>query len=71
MHGENKNPSKLEPDKNIGFLNGKSLYTNVPVNEAIEIALRSLYSGNHATEMSRSTLKMLLKLVVKMSVLKT
>ena len=55
---------KLGPVESIGSLDVKSLYTNVPVNEAIEIALRSLYSSDHAPEISRSTLKALLKLAV-------
>ena len=52
------------PDESIVSLDVKSLYTNVPVNEAIEIALRIQYSSAHAPEMSRSTLKTLLKLAV-------
>ena len=42
----------------------KSLYTNVPVSEAIEIALRYLYSSDNALDIERSTLKLLLKLAV-------
>ena len=56
--------TKMGFDGSIVFLNVKSLYTTVSVNEAIEIALRSLYSSDHATEMSRSTLKSLLRPVV-------
>ena len=55
---------KLEHDESIFSLDVKSLYTNAPVNEAIEIAVRSLYSSDHAPEMSRSKLKTLLKLAV-------
>ena len=55
---------KLGPDESIVSLDVKSLYANVLVNEAIEIALRSLCSSDHAPEMSRSTLKTLLKLAV-------
>ena len=47
----------------IASLDVKSLYTNVPVIEAIEIAL-SLYSSDHAPETSRSALKTLLNLAV-------
>ena len=49
--------TKLEPEENIVSLDVKSLYTNVPVNYAIDIDLRSLYSSDNAPEMSRSTLK--------------
>ena len=38
-------------DESIVSLDLNSLYTNVLVNDAIETALRSLYSGDHATEM--------------------
>ena len=55
---------KLCPGESIVSLDVKSLYTNVPVNEAIEIALRSLYSSAHAPEILRSTLKTILKLAV-------
>ena len=55
---------KLGPGESIVSLHAKSLYTNVPVNETIEIALKSLYSSDHAPEMSKSTLKTLLKLAV-------
>ena len=55
---------KLGHDECIVSLDVRSLYTNVPLNDAIEIALRSLYSSDHAPEMSRSTLKTLLKLAV-------
>ena len=52
---------KLGPDESIVSVDVKRLYTNVLVSEAIEIARRSLYSSVHAAEMSRSTLKTLLK----------
>ena len=55
---------KLGVDESLVSLDVRSLYTFVPVNDAIEIALRSLYSSDHAPEMSRSTLKTLLKLAV-------
>ena len=55
---------KLEPDESLVSLDVKSLNTFAPVIEAIEIALRSLYSSDHAPEMSRSTLKTILKLAV-------
>ena len=52
-------PIKLRPDESLVSLDVKSLYTFASVIEAIEIALRSLYSSDHAPEMSRSTLKTL------------
>ena len=55
---------KFGPDVSRVSLDVKSSYTNVPVNEAIEVALRSLYLSDHAPDMSRSTLKMLLKVAV-------
>ena len=45
-------------------LDEKSQNKNFPVNEAIEIALRSRYSSDHFPEVSRSSLKTLLKLAV-------
>ena len=41
-------------------LDVKSLYTNVPVSEAIDTALRCLYSSEHAPDIERSTLTHLL-----------
>ena len=49
----------------IVSLDVKRLYTNVPVGEAIKIALRELYSSNLAPEITRSAMKRLLKLAVK------
>ena len=54
----------LEDDEQIVSLDVKSLYTNVPVGEAIEIALRELYSSNLAPDIPRSAMKSLLKLAV-------
>ena len=51
---------KLVPDESIVSLDVKCLYTNVPVNETIEIALRRLHSSDHVPEMSRLTLKTIL-----------
>ena len=45
-------------------LDVRSLYTNVPVNEAIELALSKLYNSDQVHEMPTSTLKTLLKLAV-------
>ena len=51
----------LEDDEQIVSLDVKSLYTNVPVGEAIEIALRELYSSNLNPDIPRSAMKSLLK----------
>ena len=55
----------LEDDKQIVSLDLKSLYTNVPVGEVIEIALRELYSSNLAPDIPRSAMKSLLKLAMR------
>ena len=54
----------LDENEQTISLDVKSLYTNVPVSEAMEIALRSLYSGDDAPQIDKSTLKLLLKLAV-------
>ena len=54
----------LEDDEQIVSPEVKSLYTNVPVGEAIEIALGELYSSNLAPDIPRSAMKSLLKLAV-------
>ena len=54
----------LEDDEQIVSLDVKSLYTNLPVGEAIEIALRKHYSSNLAPDIPRSAMKSLLKLAV-------
>ena len=54
----------LEDGEQIVCLDVKSLYTNVPVEEAIEIALRGLRSSNLAPGIPRSAMKSLLKLAV-------
>ena len=56
---------KLRPDESIVSLDVKSLFKNVPVNDAILIAWVSLYSKDHAPEMPRSNLKKLLELAEK------
>ena len=55
---------KLRPAESIVSLDMKNLYTNFPVNEAINLALRSLYSSDHDPEMSRSIFKKRLRLAV-------
>ena len=54
----------LEDDEQIVYLDVKSLYTNVPLGEAVEIALRELYSSIPAPDIPRSAMKSLLKLAV-------
>ena len=55
---------KLEKDEQILSLDVKSLYTNVPVKEAINIALRSLYARDDKPDIPRTTMKRLLELAV-------
>ena len=57
---------KTEPDsdESIISLGVKSLYTNVPLKEAVEIDLRSLYEQVNPPETSRKTMKKLLNLAV-------
>ena len=54
----------LDPDETIISLDVKSLYTNVPLKEAIEIALLKLYSQESPPEIQRATMKRLLILAV-------
>ena len=46
----------LDPDETIISLDVKSLYTNVPLKEAIEIALQKLYSQESPPEIQRVTI---------------
>ena len=55
---------KLEKEEQILSLDVKSLYINVPVKEAINIALRSLYAKDDKPDISRTTMKRLLELAV-------
>ena len=54
----------LDPDETIISLDVKSLYTNIPVKEAIEIALQKLYSQESPPEIQRATMKRLLSMAV-------
>ena len=56
--------TKLDFDESIISLDVKSLYTNVPLKEAVEIALRRLYEQVNPPETSRKTMKKLLNLAV-------
>ena len=54
----------LDSDESIISLDVKSLYTNVPRKEAVEIALRRLYERVNPPETSLKTMKKLLNLAV-------
>ena len=56
--------TELDSDESIISLDVKSLYTNVPLKEAVEIALRRLYEEVNPPETSRKTMKKLLNLAV-------
>ena len=56
--------TKLDADELVVSLDIKSLYTNVLVEEAIEIALKELYSSDEVSEIPSSTMKSLLRLAV-------
>ena len=56
--------TELDPDESIISLDLKSLYTNVPLKEEVEIALRRLYQQGNPPETSRKTMKKLLNLAV-------
>ena len=55
---------KLEDDETIFSMDVKSLYTNVPVLEAISIACEALYDSNSAPDMEQDTLTQLMQLAV-------
>ena len=54
----------LDTDETITSLDVKSLYTNVPLKEAIEIALQKLYSQESPPEIHKPTMKRLLIMAV-------
>ena len=54
----------LDPDETIISLDVISLYINVHLKEAIEIALQKLYSQEYPPEIQRATRKRLLNMVV-------
>ena len=56
--------TELDSDESITSPDVKSLYTNVPLKKAIEIALRRLYEQINPPETSRTTMKKLLNLAV-------
>ena len=49
--------TKFDEDELVVSLDVKSLYTNVPVEEAIEIALKELYSSDEVPEIPRSAIR--------------
>ncbi|XP_063710298.1 uncharacterized protein LOC134838911 [Symsagittifera roscoffensis] len=56
--------TELDSDESIISSDVKSLYTNFPLKEAVEIALRRLYEQVNPPETSRKTMKKLLNLSV-------
>ena len=54
--------TNLEPNENLISLDVKSLYTNVPLEEAIDIALGKLYEQGEPPSMARKTMKRLLNM---------
>ena len=57
--------TNLEPNENLISLDVKSLYTNVPLKEAIDIALRKLYEQDEPPSIARKTMKRLLNMAVQ------
>ena len=53
--------TELEENELVVSFIVKSLYTNVPVEQAIEIAPKELYSSDKSPEIPRSTMKSLLR----------
>ena len=54
----------LDPDEAIISFDVKSLYTNVPLKEAIKIALQKLYNQESPPEIQRATMKKPLNMAV-------
>ena len=54
-----KTIESIAPDKTIKSLDVKSLYINVPLKEAIQIALQKLYSQESPPEIQTATMKRL------------
>ena len=53
-----------DPDETIKSLDVKTLYTNVPLKQVIELALKKLYSQVSPPEIQRAIMKRLLKMAV-------
>ena len=56
--------TNLEPKENLTSLEVKSLYTNVPLKEAIDIALRKLYEQDEPPSIARKTMNRMLNMAV-------
>ena len=56
--------TNLELNENLISLDVKSWYTNVPLKEAIDIALRKLYEQDEPPSIARKTMKRLLNMAV-------
>ena len=56
--------TELASDESLISLDVKSLYTNVPLKEAVETALKRLYEQVNPPETTRKTMKKLLNLAV-------
>ena len=56
--------TNLEPNENLISLDVKSLYTNVPLKDAIDIALRKLYEQDEPPSIARTTMKRRLNMAV-------
>ena len=54
----------LDPNETMISLDVKNLYNNVPLKEAIEVALQKLYSQESLSDIQRATMKRLLKMAV-------
>ena len=58
------NKTTLEPNETLFSMDVKSLYTNVPVTEAIDLACDALYATELPPELNRSTFRKLMELAV-------
>ena len=56
--------TELDSDESLISLDVKILHTNIPLKEAVEIALKRLYEQVNTPETSRKTMKKLLNLAV-------
>ena len=54
----------LDPNENLITLDVESFYTNVPLKEALDIALRKLYEQDEPTSIARKTTKRLMNMAV-------
>ena len=61
---ENLESTNFEPNENLISLDVKSLYTSVPLKEAIDIALRKLYEQDEPHSIARKSMKRLLNMAI-------